>query len=268
MRWGLLLLLVVLETHAARLPVFRNHPVNPDTAIVIIHGVARDADYYFETILGAALAAGRLERTLVIAPHFKTLDDKPAPGELYWTGSWKHGARAVNDPSVPSFDVLDTLVAGIKAPRIVVTGHSAGGQLVSRYIPVGKGGEIEYIIANPSSYLYLDAQRPREAALCPDYDRYPYGLQGVSGADEQRRRFRERNVTVFLGEEDTKLEYLDTSCEAMRQGKDRLERGVLFHAYVARIFRPRVLRLVTVPGVGHDNRAMYQSREGLDLLFR
>jgi hypothetical protein len=81
----------------------------------------------------------------------------------------------------------------------VIAGHSAGGQLVNRYAAGSdaedfhSGFEFRYVVANPSSYLYLDAQRPvpgfldlfsvptpSEQSVCPGFDEYKHGLQELN----------------------------------------------------------------------------------------
>src|SRR5262249_51528255 len=56
---------------------------------------------------------------------------------------------------------------------IVVTGHSAGGQFTHRYAAathVEKQIRIpmRYVVANPSTYLYLDETRLRASATCAE----------------------------------------------------------------------------------------------------
>ena len=100
---------------------------------------------------------------------------------------------------------------------IVVAGHSAGGQFVSRYqmanhVHEPLGVPVTYVISNPSSYAYLDQLRPSASAIpltiaasapgfsppiaangpapfvefadrrnCSTYDKWPYGLQDRPG---------------------------------------------------------------------------------------
>ena len=83
----------------------------------------------------------------------------------------------MTDKRLSSFAVADRLLAELSDAkrfpnlrRIVLAGHSAGGQFVNRYVAVGRLGEsgagparrLEYrfLVANPSSYLYLDGRRP------------------------------------------------------------------------------------------------------------
>src|SRR5438445_13467960 len=106
------------------------------------------------------------------------LDD----GELAFScNGWKDGEPALGS-AIDSFSAMDGLLAALddKArfpalKEIVVAGHSAGGQYVQRY---AAGNRIEptlstpvrYLVANPSSYLYLEPWRPvngNPAERCP-----------------------------------------------------------------------------------------------------
>jgi pimeloyl-ACP methyl ester carboxylesterase len=76
---------------------------------------------------------------------------------------------------------------------VVLAGHSAGGQFVQRYATANTERlPTLYIVANPSSYLYMDKQRwtasspefavpsPQEQSICPLYNHYKYGLEGLN----------------------------------------------------------------------------------------
>ena len=76
--------------------------------------------------------------------------------------------------------------------EVVVAGHSAGGQLVQRYAVVGRpaarSAGLRFVVSNPSSYLYFSDERPQgdgrfaapsDAAVCPQYNRWKYGLAGA-----------------------------------------------------------------------------------------
>lgn len=116
--------------------------------LVMIHGDGRDACSYAKTGMRAAGLANATGRTLVVAPHFAAPEDPEAalPGRLYWNDSgWKSGDPSLTGPyprawSMSSFAIADLLVrkAGDRllypnVQRIVVAGHSAGGQFVNRY---------------------------------------------------------------------------------------------------------------------------------------
>ena len=58
-----------------------------------------------------------------------------------------------------------------------------GGQLIQRYSIVGGGPSartglsVSYVVANPSTYLWLDDKRPGPQS--PDQNKYKYGLDGM-----------------------------------------------------------------------------------------
>jgi pimeloyl-ACP methyl ester carboxylesterase len=126
--------------------------------------------------------------------------------------------------------------------NIVVAGHSAGGQFVSRYEMANRlqdnlGVTVSYVIANPSSYAWPDAtralpvddaaaanaaegwkeDRPHtkfsfgkfDAAKAPRYDQWPYGLENRAGGytaktsdDQLRRQLASRTATYLLSQVD------------------------------------------------------------------
>ena len=66
------------------LPVFRTHALEDGDdsvtrGLIVIHGSNHNADDYFLSGLLAAAEAGEKFRTVVVAPHFQTSDDGPAP---------------------------------------------------------------------------------------------------------------------------------------------------------------------------------------------
>ena len=59
----------------SRLLVYRSYPLetrneNIQRALIFVHGINRDADNHFRTILAAAFLAGALNDTILIAPRF------------------------------------------------------------------------------------------------------------------------------------------------------------------------------------------------------
>jgi pimeloyl-ACP methyl ester carboxylesterase len=196
-------------------------------ALIMVHGAGRNADHYFATAMAAAFLAGALENTIVLAPHFTAGRDKPEPNEVVWPegpNSWRSGGVSPSNPSLTSFDFVDELVRRLadkqvfpNLTRIVVTGHSAGGQFATRYEMTNKvdglpGVVITYVVANPSSYAWPTALRPLptgnadpataaqeplgpngtkvntdftfgpfDSTKAPNYNRWPSGLEDVEG---------------------------------------------------------------------------------------
>jgi hypothetical protein len=175
-----------------------------------------------------------------------------------------------------------------KLKAIVISGHSAGGQFVTRYEMSNRlhetiGVPITYVVSNPSSYSYLDAERPSgannelrafgDARNCTTYDSWPYGLKNRTGYaakltdDQLRTQMSRRPVIYLLGELDVlPLAGFDSSCPAMAQGPTRLARGQAFAAYVkARYNAPH--QVTVVPLCGHNARCMFTSEIALPILF-
>lgn len=262
-------------------------------AVIVVHGDARNADEYFGFARDAARAAG--SDALILAPHFTTAaDDGRVDSDLAWTDdTWKDGATPALRNAMSSFEVMDRLIARLAQSDptlrdVVIIGHSAGGQFVQRYAAgarLPEGLHVRFVVANPSSYVYLDDRRPDEGRFdtpssserrrCSRFDRYKYGLErlpeplGAIGADALRAQYRARDVTILLGALDRSDEdNLDRSCEARLQGAQRYERGVLFYQYLQTLFPPDGdHRLEVVPGVGHDPQAMLNSDAATEVMF-
>jgi pimeloyl-ACP methyl ester carboxylesterase len=273
--------------------------------LLVVHGTLRNADSYFADGRQARQAAGAAGAdTLVAAPQFLTHTDVQAFGlaadTLEWTaGGWKDGAPAVAPAPISSFAALDALLAHFADRKlypalaeVVLAGHSAGAQVVQRYAVAGQGEaalrragiRVRYVVANPSSYLYFDDERPSadgsfrpaDAAACAKAVKWKYGLEDVppyvqqEGTAGLEARYAGRDVVYMLGMADTNpyTHFIDRSCAGMAQGPYRLARGLAYFSYMQRR-HPSGLQqsLVEVPGVGHDGRGMFTSACGLAILF-
>jgi hypothetical protein len=222
-------------------------------ALIMVHGTNRNADHYFATAMAAAFLAGAIEDTVVIAPHIIACSDKPELNEVLWScngDSWRSGGRAASHPELSSFDLADEILRKLaktatfpNMKAIVVAGHSAGGQYVTRYEMANRvhdtlGVPVSYVVANPSSYAWPAATRalpvdnadpaaakegwtseavhtkfsygPYAGGACQNYNRWPLGLEDrASGytakmSDEQlTRQLVARPTTYLLGQVDT-----------------------------------------------------------------
>jgi len=281
-------------------------------AVVVQHGMNLNADEYFCSGLKALFAeypSGN-SSILVLAPRFQQLDHAPDPGELYWADEgWNMGGDSVpvgsTGNTVSSFAVMDTILTELlntarfpSLRRVVLIGHSAGGQFVVRYalgsrreMPQKPTVAARYIVANPSTYPYLSRERPARDGSgswvlphdrCTDYNTWRYGLDGLNGYMNATgipvavKQFAARNVVYLLGLNDTCNEDLDPSCdshgldrgcEAMWQGRWRLERGTNWAAFLTRFYGANPHTFFFVPDIGHDGQAMITSKEGRRALF-
>ena len=318
-----------------RMLVYRTHPLatkneNITRAFILVHGILRDADNHFRTALAGAFLADALDDTLIVAPRFSSSSsahgneagdcrDTLSPDEANWIcdsqrpDTWRSGGAALG-ANLTSFDFMDEILRRLarkdvfpNLKTIVVAGHSAGGQFVVRYAMLNQvhdklGTPVSYVVANPSSYAYVDDLRPipaifstpefisplktpaspnpspafapfADAANCKGYATWPYGLQGrtpySASLTEQQitQQLTSRPVTFLLGEADVlPLGVFDTSCSATAQGPTRLARGIAFHKYVNDHLGAHHRRVV-VPFCGHSQRCMFTADVALPLMF-
>ncbi len=314
---------VHLGTAPARSLIYRTYSLETRNeaitrTLVVVHGAGRDADNYFRNALAAAFLAGALDNTLVIAPRMASAaancHDSLAANEISWNcSSWRSGGPAVSNPDVTSFDFLDEVLRKVarkeifpNLKQIVVTGHSAGGQVLNRYEMANQvhdklGVPVTYVVANPSSYAWPDATRPTDAAYsvqshapgyisavppgvsafrsfggardCTTYDQWPYGLRDRTGYtakqsdDQMKAQLISRPTTYLLGELDVfPLGGFDSSCPAMAQGPTRLARGEAFGKFVNEKLGGHHVVKI-IPECGHNARCMFTSEDALPWLF-
>lgn len=276
-----------------------------EIAIVAIPGLDRNETGNFQTIINAAKNALKHQSTMVIAPDFKTADDAPSDGEHFWSfGGWVCGdsSEDTEDSSkrLSSFEVADSLLEELadstrfpNLKRIVLVGHSAGGQFINRYVAVGRAlnralsrhpsAEYRFIVANPSSYLYDDRRRPVSGTNAFEiprpkpnkYNDWRYGLEERNAYSRQlsvdaiKKNVAERFTHYLVGSEDNKHDdFLDKTPAAMIQGKNRYDRWQNFKNYVD-LFPDwkSNTRFTEVPGVGHSHRGIYASSAANSAIF-
>ncbi|GJD53229.1 hypothetical protein OPKNFCMD_6001 [Methylobacterium crusticola] len=285
----------------ARLRLFASADLDrpqPDVtrAVIVLHGRLRDAAVYYAAAQAARDAAGADGAgALLVVPQFLAEADWAGhrlPADvLRWTlEGWQGGEDALGPQALSSFDALDAVLRRLSdrgrfphLRRVVVAGHSGGGQVAQRYAVLSRAGaalaaagvDLRYVVANPSSYAYFTAERPGPTAGCAGFDRWKYGMgdlpryAGGAGPAALEAAYVARPVTYLLGGRDTDPRHpaLDTTCMAEAQGPNRLARG---QAYVAalRARHPDLGQpLHVVPGIGHDGARMLGSACGLAALF-
>jgi pimeloyl-ACP methyl ester carboxylesterase len=257
-------------------------------AVIIVHGVLRNADTYFETGR-IMLQAAKATNTLLIAPQFVEQGDlngkDVSPKTLRWNDEWPGGAYAIAPARISTYEVFDAMLKRLadkrRFPRmreVVIIGHSAGGQIVQRYAVVGRGPSmvpVHLIVANPSSYFYFDNWRPYPPQNCPNYNHWRYGPIGEpayvnGGTAALEARYVKRNVTYLLGTADTDANEwdLDRTCAGEAQGPYRFARGKAYIAHTRRRHPQGTNQnYAFVTGVPHDNRRMFTSPCGLAVVF-
>ncbi len=278
-------------------------------AVIVVHGKLRNADTYFnagQTALAAAEAGGNVapNTTLLIAPQFLATIDTATYNEpadiLSWDGNaWMGGEPAAGSVPLSSFTALDAIVKRLADRRlfpnlrqIVIAGHSGGAQVVQRYavamhdIPAlaEENISLRFLVANPSSYAYFDAQRPAadgmpapyDAGQCPAFDQWKYGMQDRPAYVNDRtpaqleQAYAARPVTYLIGgdDHDPAQSALDKSCAGEAQGPQRLARGEAYYHYL-QMRHPSGLNqsFHVVPGVGHNGTRMLTSACAVTVMF-
>jgi pimeloyl-ACP methyl ester carboxylesterase len=272
-------------------------------ALIICHGKNRDADNYFASGKKAVSTAHAEETTIVVAPQFLESQDVTAhqlpPDTLRWGHEqWEGGADAIGPSPISSFAAFDAILSRLADRKlfphlqtVVVAGHSGGGQVVQRYAVVGHGEaaltkvgvHVRYIVANPSSYVYFTAERPRPDGSfgpflghCSGYNKWKYGIEdplayiGSTSFADLESTYVHRDVIYLLGDQDTDPNHpaLDKTCMAEAEGSYRFQRGTFYYHYMQQR-HPKDLahRAWVVPGVDHDGNGMFNSPCGLTALF-
>jgi len=282
-------------------------PVPAKRAIVLVHGVRRNADDYYQNGLSLLHKAGlTADDNLVLAPNFLNDADSRAGQDmpLWPRDKWMHGTESTQGrPGIAAFAVLDDLLLYLadrqrfaRLSEIVLIGHSAGGQLMQRYSLLGDGDErlagsgiqVRYVVSSPSSYLYLEDSRLQDGAfkpvrtvMCPSFSRYRYGLdrapfyftrQGLN-AEQLFRRYAARDVTFLVGERDNKPNdrVMDRTCGASMQGPHRVQRQLNYLRYEAFLSQkwsvPIAHRQFLVADTGHNAARLFATETAANAVF-
>jgi hypothetical protein len=289
-----------------------NQHIHVTTLIIMIHGSGRNVDDYICTTHAATPTPNK---TLVIAPWFLAPEDgkinltDSTADALVWTDdgpiwhTWRYGADAVNAP-ISAYEVVDVLLNYVtenvvrfpKLRRIVVAGHSAGGQWTQRWSLLSSSPafinplvHVRVVVANPKSFCYLDARRYTNESLrvpdedeignCTTYNEWEWGLadgnllptpykdramEDAGGTDALVHRYSTRDVIYLAGEMDV---LPNGDCQALLQGPYRRKRSELFFASLKEVYGYQVHHRLVVAGVHHNHALMFQSPEGQEAMF-
>jgi hypothetical protein len=296
----------------------RRNQALTETVVVVIHGSKRNVDDYL-CCTNAALPEDQREPAsssyMVVAPWLLSLAERnvtlvTGKEHLRWEveepipHTWRYGADALN-ANFSSYAAVDVVIDRVLADRsrfpvlkrIVVAGHSAGGQLVQRWallsssraFSAAQNITVRTVVANPKSLCWLDDRRwfdgefrvpdEEEFENCPTYNEWEWGFGGgrdlptpykdraiaaAGGVDRIIERYAGRDVVYLAGERDT---IWNGDCEARMQGANRKERSQNFYDSLQEIYGRTVHRRIVVKDVHHDHCLMFQSPEGQLALF-
>lgn len=246
------------EEHNADRPVmlhtYRSEAYSPQQPVVIVqHGMLRNGDEYRDFWIPAA----DKHKLLIVAPTFSdeawpdvdhynngsvfsSVDGKPRVGD-----GWAYAivGRIVNC-------LRTTGVIGDN--KVYLFGHSAGGQFVHR-------------LMSSQPHEPFQAVTPANAGwyTLPTFDHdFPEGMGGVGLTEQNLVHLFSYPMMILAGDQDVVTDdpNLPAGAAALSQGPHRYARA---HYYfetgkreAKRLGVPFNWSLQTVPGIGHDGRAM------------
>ena len=227
----------------------------------------------------AELLGEETSRPYVVGPLFPRRETMkrhgtPMDGRAIWNESWSKNLAKRGSPhddwrgggdavgtKMSSYDVIDHILAALgdtnrypRLRRVFMSGFSAGGQFVGRYVAVGKGAvrdgvEIRYAAMAPSTELRFDENTMWHYGL-RDRPRYSRGLTPA----QIYANLSSRRVFRACGTADCKTGgALDICPEAAAQGDNRYDRFLGFQRYLESY--PEWRRMVTFhsfPGMAHE----------------
>lgn len=242
------------------LQVYTYRPAGEIKGVLLnFHGQSRGAS----SARDAAMKIAEEKGYYVVAPLF---DTDRFDGEAYQFGGIFDNGRFVSDKDDWTVSIVNDIadwanakVGTDNSDDMVLFGHSAGGQFLSRIAAYGDDATFDkMIVSNPSTYVWPSLT-----------EKAAYGFGGgYFSAQESEALLKDYladPITIYLGAEDDNSDDADlaTSSSAMRQGDNRLERGMNAYNEAKQLAASKGWEfnweLVTAPGVGHTASGMLKS---------
>ena len=293
-------------------PYYRNIPLANTSAdikyaIISLHGDGRNADEHFNIIGQATVNAGLEDSTILLAPVYPFQDDinqyNLGDDVLYWSDTdWNAGDLSRNTQSNPrpfrisSFSTMDSIYHRLvennpNLKRIVLTGHSAGSQMVVRYAAGGRaqadltetGIDFVFVPTNTPSFLYYDNNRVlnQNAEVfefgpsdCGSASQYKYGLDNLNQYMENTgeatiiENHKQAGVTYLIGQYDFGGQ--TNTCARMVQGSSRLIRTHVYFSYIGFFYGDSIYnnhRMAEIPAAYHEFDEIVFTDCGMNALF-
>lgn len=242
------------------LEVFTYRPSGEINGVLLnFHGASRGAS----SARDAAIKIAEEKGYYVVAPLFDSAQF--GDSSLYQQGGIIQGGKLVSEDdwtiSIVN-DIADWANAKVgtdNSDDMVLFGHSAGGQFLSRLAAYGDDSTFDkMIISNPSTYVWPSLT-----------EKATYGFGGgyfsAQKSEALLKDYLADPITIYLGGEDDNTDDADlaTGATAMRQGENRLERGLNAYEAAKSLAASHGWEfnwdLVIAPGVGHTATGMLQS---------
>ena len=302
----------VVSGDTLRQPYYRNISLSSTSehikyAVISLHGDGRNSFEHYSVISELTAMAGLQDSTILIAPTYPIQEDinTHSLGEdiLYWPDiDWNAGNLSRSTQSNPrpfrisSFSTMDTIYHRLVEnnpglEKIILTGHSAGSQMVVRYAAGGRPWagianeniELIYVPVNTPSFLYYDGYRVVDQSAevfdfgptnCSSANQYKYGLDNLNQYMEETgvatiiENFEEANLNYLIGEYDFGGQ--TSTCARMVQGNSRLIRTHIYFAYIGYFYGDSIYsthRMVEIPQAPHDFETTLLTDCGLKSIF-
>jgi hypothetical protein len=196
---------------------------------------------------------------LVIAPEFSLA---AFPGQPWYNaGNMRDADGHANPPAACTYAVVAHLFAALQSQGVTarqsygVFGHSAGSQYVHRMVSFGHATRVAAAVAaNAGTYTW------------PDFDiDFPYGLGGVGLRPAALAMLLSFPLTIMAGTADNNPAepFFPNDPDSMRQGPTRYQRAQHYFRAGQQAAQARGIafgwRIIDVPGVAHDGRAMAEA---------
>jgi len=190
--------------------------------MIAFHGFNRKAEEFVDALKMLADS----KNVIVVCPEFSK--EKYPGARWYQEGNMTDTDDTSGNPQPRRtwiFGAIDRIVDEVKDRaqtngKIIVFGHSAGAQLLHRWVLFGgpKVGADYVAIANAGWWTFPDRNI-----------KFPYGIKNVDISEEEILAAFDKPVTLFMGGADTSREkpFRDTP-EADAQGENRMERCTHF----------------------------------------
>jgi hypothetical protein len=278
----------------ANYPIYEDNAKwqNLEKAVIVVHGASINPDDYYSYMTTTFEALGISEKTVLIAPDFKT--SEVSSGDLYWSSLGYRDGKASNGTSkISSFEVLDILINRLADKNyfpvlneIVITGQSSGGRFVHTYAAGNRSESthtdihFEYIVSESQYFYYPTNERIDEQtnnlyipSNCNGLRFWPFGYElapayvNVLDKTAFDERFVNRSITYLLGNGSGSDNDLNTTdCEAVLLGSSRYQRGENMYLYMGLKFPSHNHKKTIAQGISHNGSAIYTSPEFKTLL--
>ncbi|WFD33284.1 hypothetical protein MCUN1_000097 [Malassezia cuniculi] len=244
---------------------------------------------------------------LIVAPIILNQYDQQAGGAggsngewaVYRGSNWQMGGSAQSPQmlhKVSVYRAMDITINWLmnqtvfpQMKKVVVAGHSMGGQATVRYAYMKKtkryDDNLRFWVGNPGSWMWLKKStdsngRPVDQSVwgncTAQVDTWPYGVYNFSnmgyGKDAQQdpgmaiERFRQRRIHYSFGLLDNGDG--DTHCQALSQGANHLQRGANFVKMLDDMGGfPQNHSVSYVARISHQDYPMMAALSSVDFIF-